>query len=410
MWPFTPRYLKQAQLLYKGVTRFLDYKRDLLPAARLDEIEGLRAELKAAMKARDSAKINALNESINKACEKALPNSQPSDIAENVEVFFVAIVIALGIRSYIAQPFQIPTGSMQPTLNGYNAEGTEEASSRNFVQRLYDRACGTTYIDVKSDHDGFLASGEYVTEHRWLLLFTYSQIHFRDGHSISVSAPKQQLMNQLGLGHYLQTPTRAAIGPDGKEVLTPDAQLVRESIGDGVHVSNGQLLARGVLHSGDHILVNKFAYHFRKPKRGEVWVFTTKHIEGLKHHVKPEEGSQHYIKRLVGVPGDHLEVKSPELWVNGKPAEEYGMKRVAEAKPPYGEGQYAKGYVRIPPNQEAFHPFNEVTLGSDEYFAMGDNSGNSLDGRYWGPVPERNVVGAALFCYFPFGVHWGPIW
>ena len=410
MWPFTPRYLKQAELLHKGVTRFLDYKRDLLPPAKVEEINDLRSQLKAAMKARDAAKIDELNETINKVCERALPNSQPGDIADNVEVFFVAIVIALGIRSYIAQPFQIPTGSMQPTLNGYNAEGTKEPTTRNFAERIIDRLGGTTYIDVKSDYDGYLADNEFLTEHRWLLLFTYSLIHFKDGHTISVSAPKQQLQNQLGLLDHLSSPMRSVVGPDGKEMLTPDGMVQKEGYGNGIHVSKGQLLARGVLHSGDHILVNKFAYHFRKPTRGEVWVFTTKHIKGLEGHVKPEEGSQHYIKRLVGVPGDHLEVKSPELWVNGKPAEEFGMKRVAEAKPPYGTGNYAKGYVRLGPNGETNHPFNDVTLGPDEYFAMGDNSGNSLDGRYWGPVPERNVVGPALFCYFPFGIHWGPIW
>ena len=401
MWPFTPRFIKQAKLLHKGVTRFLDYKRDILPAAKVEEISGLRDQLTAAMKAKDAKKINELNDTINTVCERALPDLKNSDIADNVEVFFVAIVVALGIRAYIAQPFQSPTGSMQPTLNGYNAEGTMEDTSPNFLARLWDRKAGTTYINVVSDHDGYLADGEYVTEHRWLLLFTYSQIHFKDGHTISVSAPKRQLENELGLIHYVNSPTKIAVGPDGKELRTPDDQHVRENYGRGVFVATGQLLARGVLHSGDHILVNKFAYHFRKPKRGEVWVFTTKHITGIENqsNFDREQGSQHYIKRLVGVPGDHLEVKPPELWVNGKPAEEFGMKRVA-AK----QGPYHTGYTFIPGGM------NEVTLKDGEYFAMGDNSGNSLDGRYWGPVPERNVVGPALFCYWPLGEHWGPIW
>ena len=404
MWPFTPRYLKHAKLLHKGVTRFLDYKRDLLPAAKVEEIEGLRAQVTTAIKARDRAKLDELHETINKACERALPDAQPSDIADNVEVFFVAIVIALGIRAYIAQPFQIPTGSMQPTLNGYNAEGSDEAAAPSLFKRVLDRFTGTTYVDVVSDHDGYLADGEYVTEHRWLLLFTYSLIHFRDGHTISVSAPKRQLEGELGLVSHLNAPTQVVTGPDGKERLTPDAHRETASSGSGIHVSKGQLLARGQLHSGDHILVNKFAYHFRTPTRGEVWVFTTKNIAGLKGYVKPEEGSQHYIKRLVGVPGDHLEVRPPQLWVNGKPAEEFGMQRVASLKAPY-----SNGYVRIN-RMDVPYPYNEVTLKADEYFAMGDNSTNSLDGRYWGPVPQRNVVGPALFCYFPFGGHWGRIW
>ena len=404
MWPFTPRYLKQAKLLHKGVTRFLDYKRDILPPAKLEEIEAQRTELTAAMKARDEAKINTLNDKINELCQRALPTLKNSDIADNIEVFFVAIVVALGIRAYIAQPFQIPTGSMQPTLNGYNAEGTAEDTSPNFLKRLWDRKAGTSYINVVSDHDGYLADGEYVTEHRWLLLFTYSLIHFKDGYTISVSAPKRQLEGELGLSTYLNAPTHVALGPDGQELRTPDDRRVLISEAGGRYVSKGQLLARGVLHSGDHILVNKFAYHFRQPKRGEVWVFTTKHIRGIEDqgNFDKEQGSQHYIKRLVGVPGDHWEVRPPELWINGKAAEEFGMKRVAAR-----EGPYKTGYVRI-------HGYpgsaNEGTLKADEYFAMGDNSTNSLDGRYWGPVPERNVVGPALFCYWPLGEHWGPIW
>ncbi len=407
MWPFTPSYLKQAKLLLKGVTRFLDYKRDILAPAKVEEISALRAELVAAMKARDEAKIDALHDSINKACQRALPNLKSSDIADNIEVLFVAIVVALGIRAFIAQPFQIPTGSMQPTLNGYNAKHTEEDTTPNFLQRLWERKNGTTYINVVSDHDGFLPDEDFVTEHRWLLLFTYSQIHFRDGYTISVSAPKRQLEFDLGLRTYVAAPVHITTGPDGKELRTPDDQREATLRGEGKHVSKGQLLARGVLHSGDHILVNKFAYHFRAPARGEVWVFTTKHIHGIedRNNYDKEQGSQHYIKRLVGVPLDHLEIHPPELWVNGKAAEEFGMKRVASLKDPYIDG-----YVRIGVSSDSPHPLNEVTLGKDEYFSMGDNSTNSLDSRYWGPVPQRNVVGPALLCYWPLGSHWGPIW
>lgn len=397
MFPFTPRYIKHAKLLHKGVTRFVNYKRDLLPPAKLEQIEGLRAELMGAIKARDAKRIDELHEKLNDVCNRALPDQKNSDFADNVEVFFVAIVIALGIRAYIAQPFQIPTGSMQPTLNGYIAEGTKDDPSPNLLKRIWDKTAGKTYINVVSDHDGALRAFEPVTEHRWLILFTYSTINFADGHTISVSAPQRQVEGELGFRGYTGSSMKLMVGPDGKEAITPDAQPMRRLSGEGVYVTKGQVLARGVLNAGDHILVNKFAYHFRQPKRGEVFVFTTKNVRGIP--VPPEQGSQHYIKRLVGVPGDSLEVRPPELWVNGKPAEEFGMKRVASAQEPY------QGYAAI----ENLRPGKKVNLDEEEYWAMGDNSFNSSDSRYWGAVPERNIVGPALFCYLPFTSHWGPI-
>ena len=75
------------------------------------------------------------------------------------------------------------------------------------------------------------------------------------------------------------------------------------------------------------------------------------------------------------------------------------MKRVAS-----NEGKY-RGYGSI----QMLSPGNSKTLGKEQYWAMGDNSYNSSDSRYWGPVPERNLVGPALFCYFPFGRNWGLI-
>ena len=400
MWPFTPRYIKHAKLLHKGVTRFVNYKRDLLPQAKLDQINGLRDELSLAIKARDSKQIDSLHDKINDVCNRALPNQKNSDFADNIEVFFVAIVVALGIRAYIAQPFQIPTGSMQPTLNGYIAEGTKEDPRPNLFKRIWDKTAGKTYINVVSDHDGALNPREPVSEHRWLILFTYSTINFADGHTISVSAPQRQLEGELGFQRYVGSRMKLVVGPDGKETITPDAQVVQRMSGEGIHISKGQVLARGVLNAGDHILVNKFDYHFRRTTRGEVFVFTTRNLRSMYMNVPEEQGAQHYIKRLVGVPGDELEVKTPELWVNGKAAEEFGMKRVASMKEPY------RGYSAI----EYLRPGHTVRLGPQEYWAMGDNSYNSSDSRYWGAVPERNIVGPALYCYLPFTSHCGSIW
>ncbi|WP_395737032.1 signal peptidase I [Prosthecobacter sp.] len=404
MFFLTPRYLKHAKLLHKGVTRFINYKRDILPAAKLEEITALRSSLEEAMRAKDKKRLSELNEEINKACEKALPHVEHSDIGENVEVFFVAIVIAFGIRSYIAQPFKIPTGSMQPTLYGLVANHTEKDVTPNILAQCRDWVGGTSYYNVVASHTGKLRMEDPLTEHSFLGFFAHCRMHFEDGTSQWIWAPIRQLATDAEFNLGFLELVGAQITADGSRI-TPDAQYVR-SLFDlgGKQITKGQLLARGTLKTGDNVLVNKFSYNFRRPARGEVFVFTTKNIRSPYMNVKPEEGSQHYIKRLVGVPGDRLEVRSPELWVNGKPAEEFGMKRVAAKQGDY-RGYQDMGFLSRDSVRELANRDDKR-----EYWAMGDNSYNSSDSRYWGAVPERNLVGPGLFCYFPLGRNWGIIW
>ncbi len=405
MFFLTPKYLKNAKLLHKGVTRFLHYKRDLLPQAKLDEINSHSSELEQAIKARDGKSIDSVSETINRACERALPGARPSAIAENIEVFFVSIVIALGIRAYIAQPFQIPTGSMQPTLNGIRAESSKENPVPGILGRAMGLLTGTSYLNAVSDHDGYLNLSKPVTEDHFLIFRPYSVLHFEDGHTLKINCPIRQLTDELQLFSNLNAGTVTGSNE------SPD---MRASIhlrgGDRIHIKEGQVLARGVIKNGDYVIVNKFAYHFRKPQRGEVFVFTTKNIDGIQNRrdFDMRWGSQHYIKRLAGVPGDTLDVQPPELIINGKPAQEPGFRRVmgGAASAPLQQGYYGyQGYSR-PPYDGITMP---IKLTQNEYFAMGDNSYNSSDGRYWGPVPEQNAVGPGLFCYWPLTSHWGVI-
>jgi signal peptidase I len=264
---------------------------------------------------------------------------------------------------------------------------------------------GRSYYNVVASRSGFLRNdGPPLTEHSYLGFFAHCRLHFEDGGTQWIWAPMRQLATDqdgfnLGMDRYLKLP----LSPDGQNI-TPDARVEQKiDASGGTYVTEGQLLARGTLDTGDHVLVNKFAYNFRRPTRGEVFVFTTKNIRSPYMRVSVEEGSQHYIKRLVGVPGDRLEVKSPVLWVNGKPAEEFGMKRVGAMEGLYkGYGNFgflSDGTVRELSNRDS----------AREYWAMGDNSYNSSDSRYWGSVPERNLVGPGLFCYFPLGRNWGLI-
>lgn len=398
---FQPRYLKHAKMLHKGVTRFIDYKRDLLPAEKLDEIQGLRRELEVAMKERNQTRLKVLHDEINKVCEKALPDGGSNEIADNVEVFFVAIVIALGIRAYIAQPFQIPTGSMQPTLNGITAVATAEDPTPGLLGKIGSFFTSTRYIHVVSDRDGVIRRENPLTEHKFLIFMPYCKLHFQDGTSLKINAPYSQVTNELQLVKHLGSEP-ILTGND-----TPDLKY-NVTVPGGMPVKKGQLLASGIVQNGDHVLVDKFSYHFRTPTRGEVFVFTTKHISQIENGSGFDRrwGSQHYIKRLAGVPGDYLEVKSPKLFINRQEAQEPGFQRVMQGtweSPVEGYRGYSD------PRRFSGLGIVRIDLQEEEYFAMGDNSYSSSDSRSWGPVPERNVVGPALFCYWPLTKHWGTI-
>jgi len=403
---FTPSYLKQAKLLLKGATRFMDYKRDLLPAKKLEEIESLRSQLKVAIKEKDGARIDALTAVINTTCERALPDTRVSAFAENVEVFFVSIVIAMGIRAYIAQPFQIPTGSMQPTLSGINARTTSvDEPSPGMTQRIGEWFTGRSYVNVIADRDANLDPVQPFTEKNWdislwplsfSILTPHTVMHLDDGGSIVFKGPKDKVLGDLGLGANLKLPGRAMPGmitPDGKPVMYYDS----EGRGQRTQITKGQLLARGIVDWGDQVVVNKFAYHFRTPTRGEVFVFTTKNIDPIWNRMSPSDklgGSQHYIKRLGGVPGDKIEVHEPQLFINGKLADEAGFKRVMTLKDGY------KGYEGRGSN---------IECDARHFAALGDNSFNSYDSRYWGPIQDKNLVGPGWFCYWPLTKHWGLI-
>jgi signal peptidase I len=279
-------------------------------------------------------------------------------------VILVAIVVAVGIRSYFLQPFKIPTGSMQPTLNGIIGYPSATPAPNILRQIGEFIILGRNYIDVVSREDDQVFE---IEPKKILFFFTFSRLIC--GHqNFLVYAPP--------------------------ETLTHDF-----SVFPGRIYHRGDIIARGAVDTGDQVFVDKFSYNFVKPHRGDVFVFRTNHIPGIRED--PEAGSPFYIKRLAGLPGDHLRIDPPFLYVNGEKAEGFGFARVMAAKPPYRG--YAQGHDYLGAPNRSF------AVPAHGYFALGDNSYNSYDSRYWGPVPEENLVGRGLLVYWPFNHHWGLI-
>ncbi|MEY3897729.1 MAG: signal peptidase [Verrucomicrobiota bacterium] len=401
---FTPKWKKEALHLVKGAKKFVDYKRDLLKPDRVAEIDSRRVDLVAAIKSKDRAKVDEASKQIRAVCENSLPQEKPLGwLEENVEVMFVAIVIALGLRAYYLQPFRIPTGSMQPTLNGIIGKPLKRDEWPSLPVRLWEKAMrGRTYVHVVNDKDRHIAvtkqGGLDIKDTQFMHFFSRSEIRFSDAEPIRLPAPTNP-SSEIGLG-----------------------SAINYAVRNGGLIPKGMVLCEGTIDSGDLVLVDKFSYHFRKPKRGEVFVFNTIDIAGIQKRSGEQGAGSHYIKRLCGVPGDTLSIQTPNLLIDGKIAQEPGIQRVIR-----GEGAFKinpNGYGLASPNEAAHNgkklpqylakEGSTLALASNgrpgmrEYAALGDNTGNSLDSRYWGPVKEFNLVGPALFSLWPITTgHWG---
>src|ERR1700737_16682 len=151
---FTPRYVKHSKLLLRHAHKYLRYKQDVLPESTAEEISAGMRRLQAALRQRDRKQVETRAEELDGKLHKLMPVTWESHWRENCEVILVAVVVAVGIRSYFLQPFKIPTGSMQPTLNGIIGHEIKPPALPNFLQQVAEFVVrGRNYIDIVSGED-----------------------------------------------------------------------------------------------------------------------------------------------------------------------------------------------------------------------------------------------------------------
>jgi signal peptidase I len=389
--PLSKKGRKEGDALLKGVKKFLRYNDDLIGGEKRALIDEKKAAFSEGLKdpAAKRKDLESLAEDLTETCKKSVKEYKPSAWKENIEVVFVAVVIAMGIRAYFIQQFKIPTGSMQPTLNGIIAYPTKEMnptpdSGRNAPEgyerpglpgRIWDQIWyGRSHVEWVIPEDDYLVlDREHVYGKTHFIFFPRTYLTTQNGHTFSASGTDSRVKDLLN--------TSLLSGAGGNRLI---------------EVKAGQVIAKGFVDTGDQLVVNKFVYHWVTPKRGDVFVFDTQNISYIQRGLDdPRQGSQHYIKRIGGQPGDHIEIDPPLLKINGEVATESGIQRVMSKK------GYYTGYTLT--------GTRDITLPEHKYWALGDNSANSSDSRTWGTVPEENIVGRAAFVYYPFGHHFGKV-
>lgn len=138
----------------------------------------------------------------------------------------------------------------------------------------------------------------------------------------------------------------------------------------GVNLLTARIRVEGIsmepnLHEGQFVVVNRLAYRWSEPQRGDIVVF---HF--------PLDEDRRFIKRVIGLPSDNVVIRSGQVLINGEVIYE--------------------PYLSVTPRYNG-----EWIIGPDEVFVLGDNRNNSSDSQNWGPLPMNEIIGKAVFVYWP---------
>ena len=167
------------------------------------------------------------------------------------------------------------------------------------------------------------------------------------------------------------------------------ALFIRTFVIQAFKIPSGSMLP--TLQIGDHLLVNKFLYGIRVPFTGKVLVpiKDPKHGDVIVFRF-PEDRSIDYIKRVIGVPGDKIEIKDKQLIINGKKAED-------------PHAHFSTPDI-VPAGINSKDNFGPIIIPEGKLFVMGDNRDNSYDSRFWGYVDNSDILGKAIIIYWSWDI------
>lgn len=434
---FFSKTVRQLSEMCRQMERVINEQRDLLTQEAIGALRTAKTEAREAI--RSGANKAELKRQMGKLEETARkwfkPYANPG-VRENVKEFLVAVVTILAFTTFFLQLTKIPTGSMQPTLFGItyqDLKGEHSVTLKNGTTLWGDITSeagdaitlrqGKEERQIPKNQIAKTDSGEFELPPFWKRFVLY----WTTGISYKVLiAPFDGYVRDVGMPQpvfpFIKRQPVIFSSPDGQRIeklwiwFPPDERLF--ATGNPGHAASGATIfkkgepivkARAV--AGDHLLVDRFTYNFRRPQRGEIFVFKTKGIEDLQQDVL-------YIKRLVALPNEKVQIGNDRhLRINGE--------RLDAATPRFErvyEGDFHTnspyiGHVNDTVARQFGYSGSIAPLMPDEsvvyqvppkhYLAMGDNTLNSLDSRAWGSVPRENIIGKCWFVYWPFTERFG---
>lgn len=386
---FLSSTVREATHMRKHVWKILCAQRDILSSNAIGAVEAAVESMRTVCTTNpEKAAVQKEMANLEAVANQWLKPYPNAGWRENVEVLLVAIAVAMAIRTFFAQPFKIPTGSMQPTLYGVTStslgEGADFEIPPAWKRYFLFWFSGESYDHVVAKNDGEFRLGDETPKK--LLLFNLKQTFFIGNDAYTVTFPAENLLKRAGLVDGFGNPI-------SRKFKKGDTVLKLKS------------------YSGDHLFVDRLTYNFRRPDRGEIIVFETQNIEGM----QPDQRGNFYIKRLVGLENEKLRIGDDRhLYVNGVRLEAStphfrNIYSFEPAKPPadsvysgHVNGRFLGFAARYFPDQNT-----EFTVPENHLMAMGDNTMNSSDSRYWGSLPRESVIGRSFFVYWPFGAQDG---
>jgi signal peptidase I len=387
----------------------LNHQRDILSPKAIEEVEGSIAETRRSIvSAPDNAALHKQMEALEASANKWIKPYPNAAWRENIEVLLVALAVAMAVRTFFLQPFKIPTGSMQPTLFGVthvNLINNPNFKIPSGWQRVKEWFQGTSYIHIVAKSDGELVAVNQPTR---FLIFNIRQTLVVGDQTYTIWFPPD-----YGDPQRANLQTRAGLQPRGF------GDLGRAMPGQMFHA--GEDIVKLKIDAGDHLFVDRVSYNFRPPERGEIVVFETRGIEQLPR----DQQETFYIKRLVGLGGETLSLQQEFIVTNGFQARSVGHLVVngvpLSASTPHFENLYSfndapRGAKILPYVEDRYFghwltgylsPGEDYKISPEGAFVMGDNTMNSLDSRYWGDFPKRQIIGKSFFVYWPITDRFG---